>query len=118
MAPVAVLASLGRLGGALPPTYVVGCQPADVGEGIGLTPAVQAAVGPAVALVHGCSPSGWTAPHRVARPHHRPPHQGGTAMRTVGIVTTGLLGLLGLLGVLVGVRSVPDVKRYLRMRAM
>ena len=52
MAPVAVLASLGRLGGSLPPTYVVGCQPADVGEGIGLSPAVAAAVDPAVALVH------------------------------------------------------------------
>jgi hydrogenase maturation protease len=52
MAPVAVLASLGRLGGVLPPTYVVGCQPADVGEGMGLTPKVAAAVEPAVALVH------------------------------------------------------------------
>jgi hydrogenase maturation protease len=51
MAPVAVLASLGRLGGSLPPTYVVGCQPADVSEGIGLTPQVAAAVEPAVALV-------------------------------------------------------------------
>lgn len=52
MAPVAVLASLGQLGGSLPPTYVVGCQPADVGEGIGLTPAVAAAVDRAVELVH------------------------------------------------------------------
>ncbi len=51
MAPVAVLSSLGQLGGSLPPTYVVGCQPADVGEGIGLTPAVEAAVDPAVRLV-------------------------------------------------------------------
>jgi hydrogenase maturation protease len=53
MAPVAVLASLGQLGGSLPPTYVVGCQPADVGEGIGLTPAVAGAVDHAVELVHG-----------------------------------------------------------------
>jgi hydrogenase maturation protease len=52
MAPVAVLASLGQLGGALPPTYVVGCHPADVSEGMGLTAPVQAAIGPAVALVH------------------------------------------------------------------
>ena len=52
MAPVSVLASLGQLGGALPPTYVVGCQPAEVGEGMGLTPAVEAAVDRAVALVH------------------------------------------------------------------
>jgi hydrogenase maturation protease len=52
MAPVAVLASLSSLGGSLPPTYVVGCQPADVGEGIGLTPPVAAAVEPAALLVH------------------------------------------------------------------
>ncbi len=52
MAPVAVLGSLGQLGGLLPPTYVVGCQPADVGEGMGLTAPVAAAVDGAVALVH------------------------------------------------------------------
>jgi hydrogenase maturation protease len=51
MAPVAVLASLGQLGGTLPPTYIVGCQPADVGEGIGLSPDVAAAVEPAMQLV-------------------------------------------------------------------
>ena len=51
MAPVAVLASLGQLGGRLPPTYIVGCQPADVGEGMGLTPDVAAAVEPAIDLV-------------------------------------------------------------------
>ena len=39
-------------------------------------------------------------------------------MRVVGILTTAVVGL-GLLGGLVlGVRSVPDVRRYLRMRAM
>jgi hydrogenase maturation protease len=51
MAPVAVLASLGQLGGSLPPTYIVGCQPASVDEGIGLSPAVSAAVEPAADLV-------------------------------------------------------------------
>jgi len=51
MAPVAVLASLGQLGGSLPTTYLVGCQPASVEEGIGLTAAVSAAVEPAVELV-------------------------------------------------------------------
>ncbi|MFJ3695125.1 hydrogenase maturation protease [Streptomyces sp. NPDC090052] len=44
MNPVAVLANLEQLGGTLPPTYVVGCTPADVGEGIGLSRAVLAAV--------------------------------------------------------------------------
>ncbi len=52
MAPVAVLASLGQLGGSLPRTYLVGCQPADLGEGIGLTPEVAGAVDRAVELVH------------------------------------------------------------------
>ena len=51
MAPVAVLASLGQLGGSLPPTWVIGCQPAEVGDGMGLTPPVAAAVAPAAALV-------------------------------------------------------------------
>ncbi len=51
MDPVAVLASLGALGGTLPPTYIVGCRPADVSEGIGLSPAVAAAVAEAVESV-------------------------------------------------------------------
>jgi hydrogenase maturation protease len=51
MAPASVLASLGQLGGRLPPTLVVGCQPADVGEGMGLTPAVEGAVDRAADLV-------------------------------------------------------------------
>lgn len=44
MNPVAVLGSLGALGGTLPPTYVVGCTPADLEEGMGLSPVVAAAV--------------------------------------------------------------------------
>lgn len=44
MSPVAVLANVGHLGGSLPPTYVVGCVPADVGEGIGLSDTVAGAV--------------------------------------------------------------------------
>jgi hydrogenase maturation protease len=51
MAPVAVLATLGPMGGTLPPTFVVGCQPADVGDGMGLTDAVAGAVDSAVDLV-------------------------------------------------------------------
>ena len=51
MAPVAVLSGLRDLGGELPPTYVVGCRPADVAEGIGLTPPVEAAVPEAVDTV-------------------------------------------------------------------
>jgi hydrogenase maturation protease len=51
MQPVAVLAGLGSLGGKLPPTYVVGCVPADVSEGMGLSEPVQTAVGRGVAVV-------------------------------------------------------------------
>jgi hydrogenase maturation protease len=52
MNPVVVLASLDRLGGTLPDTYVVGCTAASVDEGIGLSDAVAAAVPTAVAAVH------------------------------------------------------------------
>ena len=51
MDPGSVLASLGTLGGRLPRTFVVGCQVADVEEGIGLSPAVAAAVDPTVETV-------------------------------------------------------------------
>jgi hydrogenase maturation protease len=51
MAPVAVLASVYQLGGTLPPTYVVGCRPETVADGIGLSPSVAAAVPDAVAAV-------------------------------------------------------------------
>jgi hydrogenase maturation protease len=53
MEPTAMLASLGALGGRLPRTYVVGCEPADTAEGIGLSPPVQAAVDGAVRTVTG-----------------------------------------------------------------
>jgi hydrogenase maturation protease len=51
MNPAAMLAGLVRMGGTLPPTYVVGCRPATVAEGIGLSPAVEAAVPAAIAAV-------------------------------------------------------------------
>jgi hydrogenase maturation protease len=46
----AVFAAVRRLGGQVPRTLIVGCEPADVGEGLGLTPAVERAVPAAVAL--------------------------------------------------------------------
>ncbi|WP_328535374.1 hydrogenase maturation protease [Streptomyces sp. NBC_00344] len=52
MNPVAVLANLDQLGGSLPFTYVVGCTPAGVEEGIGLSEPVSAAVPEAVGAVH------------------------------------------------------------------
>jgi hydrogenase maturation protease len=51
MPPLAVLSSLDQLGGQLPPTVVVGCEPLDVSEGIGLTPPVTAALDVAVDAV-------------------------------------------------------------------
>ena len=51
MDPVAVLGRLRSLGGELPLTDVVGCVPADLTEGIGLSAAVAAAVPQAIAAV-------------------------------------------------------------------
>lgn len=39
-------------------------------------------------------------------------------MRTVGIITTAVVGTVALLAVALGVRSVPDIQRYLRIRSM
>jgi hypothetical protein len=39
-------------------------------------------------------------------------------MRTVGIITTGIVGLALLGGVVLGIRSVGDMKRYIKMRSM
>ena len=51
MSPVAVLASLESLDGTLPRTYVVGCRPASLEDGIGLSEPVAAAVPSAVEAV-------------------------------------------------------------------
>jgi len=46
-----VIAALRGLGGEVPPMLVVGCQPEFMGERMGLSPTVQAAVAGAVSLV-------------------------------------------------------------------
>lgn len=51
MAPVTVLASLHGLGDRLPPTYLLGCRPAETGQGVGLSAPVQRAVPEAVSMV-------------------------------------------------------------------
>lgn len=51
MNPLVVLDMLAALGGSVPHIRVVGCQPATLAEGIGLSPTVAAAVDPALALV-------------------------------------------------------------------
>jgi hydrogenase maturation protease len=50
MSPDAVFATLDRLGGSVGQIYIVGCQPASLDEGIGLTPSVAAAVDGAVQI--------------------------------------------------------------------
>lgn len=49
--PNAILRMLGSLGGQVRRVLVVACEPATVSEGLGLSPAVEAAVGPAIAAV-------------------------------------------------------------------
>ncbi len=39
-------------------------------------------------------------------------------MRAIGIVAASAAGIVALVGVAIGIRSIPDVKRYLRMRSM
>jgi hydrogenase maturation protease len=51
MDPAAMLGTLDRLGGTLPKTIVVGCEPESVAEGIGLSAPVAAAVDAAVEQV-------------------------------------------------------------------
>jgi hydrogenase maturation protease len=51
MDPATVFASLAALGGVAPRTVVVGCEVADIEEGMGLSTAVQAAIPDAVAAV-------------------------------------------------------------------
>jgi hydrogenase maturation protease len=50
MNPQVVLTTLARLGGSLEEIFIVGCQPANLQEGMGLTPAVAAAVDEAVEM--------------------------------------------------------------------
>jgi len=51
MDPRAVLRMVAELGGHIGRVLVVGCEPADVGEGIGLSPVVAAAVDEAARVV-------------------------------------------------------------------
>jgi hydrogenase maturation protease len=51
MVPHAVLAGVLSLGGRLPPAILVGCEPADLSESIGLSAPVAAAVQPAADAV-------------------------------------------------------------------
>lgn len=39
-------------------------------------------------------------------------------MKEIGVVTTVAVSLLVVLGLVIGVRSLPDIKRYVRIRQM
>jgi hydrogenase maturation protease len=51
MGPGAMLSSLGALGGQIPPTVLIGAQVRDVGNHIGLSPEIEAAVPAAMAAI-------------------------------------------------------------------
>ncbi len=53
MSPAVVLGTLAALGGSVSRVLVVGCQPAVLDQGIGLSDVVEAAVGPALDLIDG-----------------------------------------------------------------
>jgi hypothetical protein len=39
-------------------------------------------------------------------------------MKVIGLITVVIVALVVLIGVVVGLRSIPDVRRYLKIRAM
>ncbi|WP_405620712.1 MULTISPECIES: DUF6893 family small protein [unclassified Streptomyces] len=39
-------------------------------------------------------------------------------MRILGMITTGVAAAVAVVAVAVGVRSIPDIRRYVRMRSM
>jgi hydrogenase maturation protease len=51
LSPGGAMTLVPTLGGSVDRILVVGCQPATLGDGIGLSPEVAAAVGPAVTMV-------------------------------------------------------------------
>ena len=52
MNPRAVLAAVKDMGGKIPKTRIVGCEPADVSEGMYLSDPVRQAIAPAVEMIH------------------------------------------------------------------
>lgn len=61
----AVFAAVRAMGGSLPRVRIVGCEPADVDERMGLSPAVAGAVEPAVSLLRELLERELTTTHAV-----------------------------------------------------
>jgi hydrogenase maturation protease len=76
MDPAAMLAGVQALGGTLPPAVLIGCEAADVGEGIGLTPAVAGAIGESCRAIVECVArlTGHTEPGQTESGHAEPGH--------------------------------------------
>jgi hydrogenase maturation protease len=51
MDPYTVLLTVRRMGGVLPRTRIIGCEPAHVGERMGLSEPVRQAIEPAIAMI-------------------------------------------------------------------
>ena len=51
MDPRAVFAALREMGGIVPRTRIVGCEPADLGEGMTLSAPVREAIEPAIGMI-------------------------------------------------------------------
>ena len=68
MEPLAVFDYLAAIGGNPVPTVIVGCEPETTDEGMGLSPAVEAAVDEAVGVVLDllADPTAFAAPQRAA----------------------------------------------------
>ena len=117
MSPDVVLATLARLGGSVGRVVIVGCQPADLREGMGLTPAVQDAVDAAVDLCLEVVADDCPCPAADVLAAE-PAGTGGRHPR-LDAESDALFASL-LLAVVAGlvIKSLPDIARYLKMREM
>ncbi len=59
MHPAAVLSALEAMGGTLPPSWIVGCEPGPC-EGLALSDAAEQAIDPAIAIIRRLVTSGGT----------------------------------------------------------
>ncbi len=111
MSPGVVLGMLAGLGGTVGRIVVVGCEPATVEDGIGLSSAVAEAVDPAVGL---CAEVLAEVLGDLGDHGPTDTHRGGVPPMIRRLMFT--LVLAAVVGAVV--KSLPDVTRYLKMRDM
>ena len=104
MTPATVLGTLAHLGGRVERVLVVGCQPAVIDEGIGLSPPVAAAVDRAVDEVLDVLD---------ARHDRRKGDPDAASLYAPSLACARLLVVVAVAGVVV--KSAPDVARYLKI---